>query len=268
MHKAAARRSIRHMNSFIVPAFNEELLLPRALASVHASARAAHSVSGRYEIIVVNDGSTDRTAEIARSHGANVVDVRYRHIARVRNAGVRSSRGDRLFFLDADTILNPSALAEACAALDSGAAGGAAKVRFDQPVPWPSLVASSFFFRMIYLAGMATGAFAFSTRAAFAAAGGFDERFYTAEDCRFAKALRRHGRFALLRSHVLTSGRKLRKYSPMQLAGIFGRIVLKGEAAMTSREGLEYWYGEDRGPAADSAGPARHPAAPAPCGRP
>ncbi len=255
------------MNSFIVPAFNEEQLLPRTLAAIRASAEAVPSLSGRYEVVVVNDASTDRTAEIAREHGAHVVDVRHRHIAKVRNAGVRASRGDRLFFVDADTVLNASTLAEACAALDAGAAGGAAKVRFDEPVPWPSLVASSFFFRMIYLAGMATGAFAFSTRAAFAAACGFDERFFTAEDCQFAKALRGQGRFALLRQPVLTSGRKLRKYSPLQLAGIFGRIVMKGEAAMTSREGLEYWYDEDRGPVAASDDPARQPPTVAAAGR-
>jgi hypothetical protein len=139
--------------------------------------------------------------------------------------------------------------------MDSGAAGGAARVKFDEPVPFPSLAASAFFFRMIYLTGMATGAFAFSTRSAFAAVGGFDERFYTAEDCQFAKALRKQGKFVLLRHPVLTSGRKLRKYSPVQLAGIFGRIVMKGEAAMTSREGFEYWYSEDREPiAADTHG--------------
>ena len=47
-------------------------------------------------MIVADDASTDATAEIARTHGARVLDVRFRHIARTRNAGAKSAAGDRL----------------------------------------------------------------------------------------------------------------------------------------------------------------------------
>ena len=62
--------------TFIVPAHNEERLLGRTLAALHAAARG---VGEPYEIIVVDDASTDATAEIATSHGARVVNVKYRH---------------------------------------------------------------------------------------------------------------------------------------------------------------------------------------------
>jgi hypothetical protein len=41
---------------------------------------------------------------------------------------------------------------------------------------------------------------------------------------------------------VLTSGRKMRAFTPWQLLVTFGRIVLRGDRAMMSKEGLEFWY--------------------------
>ena len=102
------------MISFVVPAHNEEALLARTLASIHAAAAA---VRADYELIVVDDASTDRTPEIATQHGARVVRVAARQISAVRNAGAREATGDVLVFVDADTILPPETLAAALAAL-------------------------------------------------------------------------------------------------------------------------------------------------------
>ena len=79
------------MISFVVPAFNEETVLGRTLDSVHAAAAGS---GHQYEVIVVDDASTDRTAEIARARGARVVAVAHRQIAAVRNAGARVATGD------------------------------------------------------------------------------------------------------------------------------------------------------------------------------
>ena len=57
------------MISFVVPAYNEEAFIADTLNAIHCSARA---VNEQYEIIVADDASTDRTAEIARSLGARV----------------------------------------------------------------------------------------------------------------------------------------------------------------------------------------------------
>ena len=70
--------------SLIVPAHNEEQVIERTIASIHSAAGEVHVP---YELIVVDDASTDRTAEIARAHGARVIPVNYRQIARARNAG-------------------------------------------------------------------------------------------------------------------------------------------------------------------------------------
>ena len=79
------------MISFVVPAFNEEGLLPACLDSiVHSVGIAAPDEP--YEIVVVNDASTDATREVGLAHGAKVVDVELRQIAGVRNAGARVGR--------------------------------------------------------------------------------------------------------------------------------------------------------------------------------
>ena len=98
------------MISFIIPAHNEEQLLGITLASINRSASAAGE---SFEVIVVDDASTDRTAVIAMEHAARVLSVQHRQIAATRNTGARAARGEVLFFIDADTSVNPQAIREA-----------------------------------------------------------------------------------------------------------------------------------------------------------
>src|SRR3982751_6887760 len=91
------------MISFVVPAYNEENELPSTLAAIHHAASGAEQP---YEIIVVNDASTDATPEIAVRAGAKVLRVDRRQIAAARNAGGRTAQGEYLFFVDADTRIN------------------------------------------------------------------------------------------------------------------------------------------------------------------
>jgi len=76
------------MISFIVPAYNEELELPSTIAAIRAAAESAHQ---EYEIIVVDDASTDATAKIAAEARAQVLSINRRQIAAARNAGGRAS---------------------------------------------------------------------------------------------------------------------------------------------------------------------------------
>ena len=164
------------MLSFIVPAYNEELELPSTLSAIRAAAAAN---SEPYEVIVVDDASTDATAQIAKSAGAVVVPVHYRQIAAVRNAGARAARGDVFFFVDADTFISPAHVTGARAALAAGCAGGGARVTTDGSVPlWGRVfvhVFSAFYFTA---ANLGAGAFLFTTRENFEAAGGFDEQLF------------------------------------------------------------------------------------------
>ena len=88
--------------SVVIPAYNEEKLLGRLLDSLDV-ARAAYGNADAIEVIVADNVSTDRTAEIARARGCRVASVEKRVIAAVRNAGARAAVGEHLAFVDADT---------------------------------------------------------------------------------------------------------------------------------------------------------------------
>src|SRR5690348_6577420 len=109
------------MISFIVPAHNEEAWVGRCVSAIRSG---LETVTKPYEIIVVDDGSTDATASIARQHGAQVVRVEHRQIAATRNAGARQAHGDILFFVDADTLANGPAIQSALRSVRAGAVGG------------------------------------------------------------------------------------------------------------------------------------------------
>jgi len=234
--------------SFIVPAHNEQAVIGRTLQAIHDS---AGTVGQPYEIIVVDDASTDATAEIARRHQATVVPVNHRQIAATRNSGGRAARGDRLFFVDADTTINPRTVAAALRYMDRGAVGGGAPTLFDG-VASPFIRLLSFLIGIgmgigTKLIGFTGGAFMYCTREAFHATGGFDERFYCAEEGVFALALKRQGRFIVVWKPVLTSARRLRTLSGLQVVAFIARAVFCPWRTLTQRSAVEkIWYDSNR----------------------
>jgi len=229
--------------SFVIPAYNEERLLGPTLSAVNAAARV---VGEPFEIIVADDASTDRTATVAAESGARVVAVAHRQIAATRNSGAREAKGDVFVFVDADTLVNPAVVRAAVQAVRDGAVGGGCDLRFDGQLPlWARLMVWSF--RPVYRIGrLASGSFLFCTRQAFEAAGGFDESLFAAEEAVMSKALRRQGRFVVLRETVVTSGRKLRAYSAWEVLRVLSRLAFFGRRALGKRQGLEIWYGARR----------------------
>ncbi len=106
--------------SVLVPCYNAERYLAEALDSVlEQSQRPA-------EVIVVDDGSTDRSAEVARRYAPAVVCVRQPNlgIGAARNRALSLARGDMLAFLDADDVWPPGSLAMRYDALRADAALG------------------------------------------------------------------------------------------------------------------------------------------------
>jgi len=99
--------------SVVIPVHNGELYIAAALESV---------ASQRYEgleTIVVDDGSVDRSAEIAWAHGARVIQVAWRGVAAARNRGIAAARGELIAFLDADDLWTEGSLALRIAQLES-----------------------------------------------------------------------------------------------------------------------------------------------------
>lgn len=223
--------------SIIVPAHNEEALLAATLDAIYAAAQAA----GRpYEVIVVDDGSTDRTAEIARSRGARVLSVKLHQIAAARNAGARAAQGELFLFVDADTIVSPRILRGALDALEHGAVGGGAGAEFEPSAPRWARRAIALAAWIMRTANWAPGCFFFARRDAFERVGGFDERYFASEEIHLSRAMKRVGRFVLLRDKVLTSARKAEHYSMSHSMWLMLRMLWPG--SLRSRDGLEFWY--------------------------
>ena len=231
------------MLSFIVPAHNEELQLPASLQAIHDSARVLERA---YEVIVVDDSSTDATTLIARKYNANVLAVEHRQIAATRNAGARIASGAQLFFVDADTTINPKVLRAACRCLDQGVAGGGAPARFSGPVPLYAHLLLWWLGWLMRLAGLTGGAFMFCSRSAFIATGGFNERLFGGEDAAMSWALKRQGRFVVLWERVLTSGRRMRGGRGLvMLASLLAMAVFPGMLRRRSSV-KRIWYESDR----------------------
>jgi O-antigen biosynthesis protein len=90
--------------SVVIPCYNAEAYLAQTIRSALSQTRPPD------ELIVVDDGSTDRSREIAERLGVRVVTERTGSAALTRNQGASMASGDALMFLDADDVLGPTAL--------------------------------------------------------------------------------------------------------------------------------------------------------------
>ncbi len=187
--------------SIIVPTLNEAPGIATALQAL-APCRARGA-----EVIVVDGGSADATAEIARPLCDRVIKAAPGRAAQM-NAGAKIASGDVLLFLHADTRLPPEGDGFLLYALE---AHGRVWGRFDVRIEGRSLllpvVAAAMNLRS-RITGIATGDQAmFVTRAAFREAGGFPE-IALMEDIALSKTLKRIGRPLCLAARVTTSGRR------------------------------------------------------------
>lgn len=222
--------------SVVIPAHNEEAYLGRCLEAV-AQARLGSGLE--VETVVVLNRCTDRTESLAAAAGALLVPDDSRCLATIRNRGVAASHGSVVMTCDADSQLHPRTLRAAVDALDAGAIGGGVPVRFDRR-SWGIRATELLLDVMVVLTGTPCGAF-WTTRAAFDAVGGFDERLPMGEDVDFAKRLRALGRrnrrpYRLLaEAPLLTSARKFDRFGDWSFFGMMLfeplriRRSLKGE---------------------------------------
>jgi glycosyltransferase involved in cell wall biosynthesis len=234
--------------SIIIPAFNEAVELPATLSAIRA-AMATQSLVG--ECIVVDNNSSDRTAEIGLQHGADhVVAEPINQIARARNTGVAVSRGQHLIFVDADTRINAALLSEALRLLETGkCVAGGALIEFDatNEIGPIGRCGIAIWKRISKLTRTAAGSFLFCRRDAFDAIGGFDQKLYASEEVRLSRLLRKWGRAKQMSFEIITtataqtSARKLQWYSgPKMLGWIFFMMLVP--IAVRSRKLCGFWY--------------------------
>ncbi|WP_216849508.1 glycosyltransferase [Pimelobacter simplex] len=114
------------MLQIVIPAYNEEGRLPRTLRDLRRHVAAHRGVLGRVEVLVVDNASTDRTAEVARAADSSALPVRVLRCARrgkgaAVRAGLLASDADLVCFMDADGATGLDAMEEAWRRLLLGA---------------------------------------------------------------------------------------------------------------------------------------------------
>lgn len=233
--------------SVVVPAFNEERLLAGSLASVCAAMKVFEPLGWASELIVCDNNSSDRTAEIAKTAGAQVVFEPENQIARARNVGARSASGDWIFFVDADSWPTAELFLDAAGAIGTGCLAGGSTVAYENSSPGVAL-AIGIWNRLSRINRWAAGSFIFCEAAAFREIGGFSESLYASEEIdlfqRFKRIALREGRpIAILHRHPLrTSDRKLRLYGWGEVLRFMLRTALSRGRTLRSRKDCFAWY--------------------------
>lgn len=200
--------------SVVVPAYNEEEYIgPTLEALLH------QDFSGSYEIIVVDNGSTDRTTDICRSYGVRVISEPRRGIAYARQAGCMEAQADIIATTDSDTIVPSCWLSYIVEAYHNSpkmvAFGGLYRLN-DGPTlhRWGTMVWLPLFCVLDnwLIGGGLLGCNMSVNKKAFMACGGFNTQLKWNEDGEIARRIRRHGKIEIDRKFIVyTSGRRYKK---------------------------------------------------------
>ena len=234
--------------SIVIPAFNEEKLIGAALGSVHRAMASVPGADGEYEIVVCDNNSTDRTAEIAREHGARVVFEPVNQIAKARNAGGNAAEAEWLVFLDADSEVSAELMAAVWARMDDPRImGGGALVHTDSK-DYSFRLATGFWNWLSRTMTWTAGSFIYCRRTAFLKIGGFNTDLFVAEDVDFSRRLKPIARRDELRLNIIcearvtTSSRKVGLYGRFELIRTCLFAVFLPRRMMRNRDHCHVWY--------------------------
>lgn len=234
--------------SIVIPAFNEERLISGTLAQITQGTAVFRAHGWETELIVCDNNSKDKTAELARAAGATVVFEPVNQIARARNRGAQEATGDWIIFIDADSKPGRELFGDVVECIESGKyiAGGSV-VRLEGDHPLANMVAGSWnlvsrAFRLL------AGSFIFCETKVFRAVGGFSNDLFVAEELELSKRLKEHARtvgkqLIILHEHpLITSSRKVELYTVRQHLFFMAKAFLLPGRTMRDRSACFIWY--------------------------
>jgi glycosyltransferase involved in cell wall biosynthesis len=214
------------MISIVIPALNEEKLIGECLDSLKKQ-----DYTGSYEIVVVDNGSTDHTPDVARNMGVRVVFCGQKGVAYARQEGMLAAQGDIVIQADADTIYPGWWINRIKKQFDNHPKSVAIAGTFiyKDPPWWCSfeyflrsffgLFTSLVFRRALVISG---ANFAFRKKALIQA-GGYRQNVYSSDQIDIASRLSKIGKvYYDWRSYAYTSNRSVRKH-PLRLMFEFMR---------------------------------------------
>ena len=194
--------------SLVVPVLNEAPIIANALRRLRRDFPGC-------ELIVVDGGSTDGTPELAAAHARVVTTAAGR--ARQMNEGARRTCGEVLWFVHADTVVDPDALAQIRVALtDPAVVGGGLTLRFDRRTPALEYLARASTLRARRLHHIFGDQALFVRRAIFDRLGGFPP-LPLMEDLELSRRLHRTGRLVVLGATSTASSRRLTAHGTLRM---------------------------------------------------
>jgi GT2 family glycosyltransferase len=222
--------------SFVIPVLNDAENLARCLRAI-----AAQSASVDCEILVMDNGSIDRSPMVAGSFGADVCCIPGVRVSALRNEGIRRARGPLVALVDADNEIAPDWLSIVCRRFEDA---GAAAIGRSYSAPCPGTWVQQAYDRLRgqpvkgqAVRWLATGNMVVRRSAALEV-GGFDETLETCEDVDFCNRLRRHGYqiWADPRLHSTHYG------DPATLSALFKGELWRGRDALrVDARGISSW---------------------------
>ena len=238
-----------------IPAFNEEKLLPSTLSAVKQAAAAFTQRGWEMEMVVCDNNSTDRTAEIARDAGARVVFEEHNQISRARNAAGKDARGEWIIFVDGDSRPSQTLFEATAEAMgDHRIVGGGAIVKFEggNSTPVAFIAAERIWNGISRVMGWPAGSYIFCRTKDFHELNGFSEELYASEEIEFGRRLKklgkkRHQHFRIFaKTPLSTSDRKAYCTSYLELLRLlFLNIVTVGRCCR-KEENCNLWYDSHR----------------------
>lgn len=222
------------MISVIVPSLNEEKYIEDTLKALRNQ-----DYKAKYEIIVVDGGSKDKTVKIAKKFADKVI-VMGRGVSKARNAGARAAKGEVLLFVDADTVLLFNTMSELEKQFKDKDVVGATCPTLpiipqakDFILYWAfnQFVRASIKARRPNISG-----FCFACRKyAFKKIGGYNEELNVGEDFDMSKRLSKLGKIKFTEdTMVLTSPRRIENWGRIKGIGKYLRIYLKKMVGITT----------------------------------
>lgn len=193
--------STKPIVSFVIPAKDEEILLPKTLDKIHSTVGDHFS----YEIIVVDNNSCDSTAEKAKSRHALVVSHPDGTIGHLRNIGVKNASGNYLVFIDADVSLSKSWLMPFLRVIEDLERNPdiitGSRCAADRSAGW---IAKAWFRKdpsTCHTTHVGTGHM-ITSKSLFKKLGGFDEKLQTGEDFDFCVRAKKNGASVFENRHL------------------------------------------------------------------
>jgi glycosyltransferase involved in cell wall biosynthesis len=205
--------------SIIIPAHNEEAFLPVTLDALRKQKYPT------FEVIVVANGCTDQTAEVAKGRCDQFYELRERGLGPARNLGAEKAKGDLLLFLDADTILEPDALQIIAAKFTRKYAAGTLKGEPDSMrLSYKLIYWLKNFVHQSHAHHGSSGVI-LCWKDHFNAVGGFDNELYLRENSDLMKKLRQFGCYKYIQATpAITSMRRYEKTGVREMILLWVRV--------------------------------------------